>query len=298
MRSLPKYLALAVTALILVVALLLAAAWVVSGRRMSRVYAVTEEAPLAIPADDAAIERGRHLATSVNACADCHGPDLGGRVFIDAGPLGVVIGSNLTRGRGGLDASYTVRDWERAIRHGLRRDGTSLVVMPSETFVHLSDADFAAIVAFLNQLAPVDRELPRTHLRWFGRVLMAAGRLPLLVAPRIHDATHVASIDATPSPAYGRYLADVGGCTGCHGPGLSGGPLMAPGAPPAANLTPTGLGRWSEADFVRALRERTRPDGTAIDPTMPAILGNMDDGEMHALWLYFRGVPPRPSGNR
>ena len=36
------------------------------------------------------------------------------------------------------------------------------------------------------------------------------------------------------------------------------------------NLTPGGpLARWTEADFVRALRTGRRPDGTAIRPPMP-----------------------------
>ena len=262
-------------------------------------YAAREESPLPIPSDDAAIERGRHLATSVNSCADCHGPDFGGRVFADAGPLGVITGTNLTRGRGGIGGTYTDCDWERTIRHGVRPDGTSVIVMPSEAFAHLSDADVAAIVAFLEQLAPVDRELPRTSLRWLGRVMMASGRLPLMVAPRMPVVAHVASVDTTPSVGYGLYLANVAGCRGCHGPGLSGGPVTGPpGTPPAANLTPAGIGQWAEADFVRALREAVRPDRSKVDTFMPPMLGNMDDDEMHALWLYLRNVPPRESGHR
>jgi len=86
----------------------------------------------------------------------------------------------------------------------------------------------------------------------------------------------------------------VGGCTGCHGPELVGGPSHEPGAPPAANLTPAGIGTWTEADFFKALRSGVRPDGTAINPAMPwASSGRMTDDELRALWLYLRTVPAK-----
>jgi cytochrome c553 len=91
-------------------------------------------------------------------------------------------------------------------------------------------------------------------------------------------------------------------CTGCHGERFSGGPI--PGAPPdwkpAANLTPTGLGHYTEADFVRALRDGVRPGGARIDPSMPVerVTRHMNDVELAALWAYLRTVPPRPYGGR
>jgi hypothetical protein len=80
---------------------------------------------------------------------------------------------------------------------------------------------------------------------------------------------------------------------------VSGGRI--PGTPPefpaAQNLTPdtvSGIGKWSEADFQRALRTGRRPDNTEINPAMPwKLAGQMTDEEMHAVWLYLRSVPPR-----
>ena len=105
---------------------------------------------------------------------------------------------------------------------------------------------------------------------------------------------------AAPSIEYGRYLAQVSGCHGCHGTGLSGGRVAGPpDLPLASNLTPAGLAAWTEADFVRALREGRRPDGSAINEFMPwRGYGAMTDTELHALWLYLRSVPPRPTGTR
>jgi hypothetical protein len=62
----------------------------------------------------------------------------------------------------------------------------------------------------------------------------------------------------------------------------------------------TGLGQWTEADFVRALRTGQRPDQTAINPkAMPwPVLGQMTDTELSALWLYLQSVPAKSHGNR
>ena len=46
--------------------------------------------------------------------------------------FGTLAAPNLTRGAGGLGSTFTDTDWVRAIRHGIHRDGTSLLIMPSE----------------------------------------------------------------------------------------------------------------------------------------------------------------------
>jgi cytochrome c553 len=289
------------TATVLVGAAVVAAAAVYGAaeRRIARRYAVPPTAPLPA-AGDSAVARGRHLAT-IMTCVLCHGTDLGGSVYDDRNPMAVIAGPNLTRG--GRGATLADADWVRALRYGVHRDGTSLVVMPSEVFVHASDADVAAIVAYARSLPPVRRDVPATGYRPLGRALLAAGKLNLLVASKTPRVAWPASVRPEPTAAYGRYLADVTGCHGCHGYGLSGGRVAGPpGLPPASNLTPdpaTGIARWQEADLVRALRTGRRPDGRAIDDFMPwRMFAAMTDDEIHALWLYLRGVPPRPFGHK
>jgi hypothetical protein len=71
-----------------------------------------------------------------------------------------------------------------------------------------------------------------------------------------------------------------------------------PDAPPVANLTPGGdLARWSEADFVRAMREGKRPDGRMLHPVMPwRAFAGMTDDELGALFLFLRQIPAKPQG--
>lgn len=301
MNRLLKGIAIALGVLAAALVLAVGTVYAVSGARMRKTYDV-QARPLAIPSDSAAVARGEHLAMVIAKCGECHGADLGGKLAIDAGPVGQLYAPNLTRGRGGVAAQLTDADWARAIRHGVRPDGTSLIFMPSEDYVWLNDADLESIIAYVKQLPPVDREMPRPVLRPLGRALMVAGQLPVLSAEKAAAvAFHATVVPPGPTKEYGQYLANIGGCTGCHGPGLSGGrvPGTPPELPPASNLTPAGIGSWSEADFVRALREGKRPDGTTLNEFMPwKVAGKMTDDEIRAVWLYLQSIPAKEYGNR
>src|SRR5215212_5556832 len=156
----------------------------VSARRLQRVYPVTVVVPRTIPTDAAALARGRHIATAMGSCTLCHGQDLGGQMLGEPGPLGTLAAPNLTGGRGGLGATFTAADWVRGIRHGVHRDGTTLLIMPCEAFVYMNERDVADLIAYLTQLPPVDREMPRTHLGPLGRTLLAVGKFSVLIAEK------------------------------------------------------------------------------------------------------------------
>ena len=62
--------------------------------------------------------------------------------------------------------------------------------MPSEVYTKMTDGDLGAVIAYLKQLPPVDREVPQSHFRPFGRLLLVAGRMAILTAPKtFHDTT-------------------------------------------------------------------------------------------------------------
>lgn len=277
------------------------AVWLRAETLIGRRYVVPQHAPLPMPADSAALGRGAHIARSIGNCTLCHGEDLGGAVYLDEGPFGFVAGPNLTSGRGGVAPRLTDDDWVRAIRYGVRRDSTSLLIMPSEVFVHFSDRDLASLIAYLKGLPPVDRELPPSGFRWLGRLLTGLGRLDLLVAGKTEPLISVPSIEPGVTVEYGRYLAETSGCAGCHGYGMSGGRVAGPpDLPLASNLTPAGaIAAWTEADFLRAMRTGVRPGGAPIDSFMPwQTLGRMTDDELRAILLYLRTLPAKPFGNK
>jgi cytochrome c553 len=282
--------------IVVIVVVVSVAVAVISSAKLNRAYVVPQDSlALTIPGDAASIARGRHIVNAIGGCTGCHGAHLGGTVMIDMVAFRVVA-PNLTRGKGGVGSTFTDADYMRAIRYGVGPDSKALIVMPSDVFAHFSDADLADLIAYVKSVAPVDNELPDTDVRPLGRALVAANQLPPMPADLIDRTVHPpATMPATATVAYGHYLASVAGCMSCHGAGLSGGPLQ--GGPPSQNITPTGIGRWSDADFVHAIRTGTRPDGTHIDTAMPwQDYARMTDTELAALLKYLRSVPPRPTG--
>ena len=244
------------------------------------------------------VERGKHIFTAVSSCVVCHRLDGGGGPFINAPAMAVLNAPNLTRGPGGVGATYSDADYDRAIRRGIRPDGTRLLIMPSWDYTVMSDSDAASVIAYLRSLPPVDRVNPRVKLGPVGRMLVATHKLPF-------DATRIAD-EGPPPPApppmdvvaYGKYLTRIGGCMGCHGVHLSGGHLAgSPDDPPASNITPTGIGTWSVVDFMRTLTRGKDPSGHVLHPFMPwRTIGDMTDPELEAIYAYLKTVPPRPAG--
>jgi len=297
-----RWVARVFVALVAIVLIAVAAVDVVSNGKLNKTYDIPPQAlALAVPSDAASVARGRHLAVAIGKCVVCHGADLGGTVFLDVPPFRV-IAPNLTRGDGGAGRTFSDADFVRAIRHGVDPSGRPLLIMPSDDYAHFTNADLADIIAYVKSVAPVDRQLPNTVVRPLGRFLLAIGKLPDPPAASIdHGAPPPADMLPSVSVAYGRYIAQTGGCIGCHGAGLSGGPIpgLPPNAPPAQNITPAGIGAWSDADFIRALRVGKRPDGSTMNRLMPwAETSLMTDDELKALLLYLRSVPPRPTGTR
>jgi alcohol dehydrogenase (quinone), cytochrome c subunit len=121
-------------------------------------------------------------------------------------------------------------------------------------------------------------------------------------------ATHAAATDDA-LVKRGEYLAKMGDCTACHsiasGKPFAGGlQMMTPmGAIWSTNITPdpdTGIGRYSEDDFKRALREGVAKDGHNLYPAMPyPSYAKVSDDDAHALYTYFmKGVAPVKQANR
>lgn len=105
----------------------------------------------------------------------------------------------------------------------------------------------------------------------------------------------------------GRYLTRAADCAACHtaddGAPLAGGrPFPMPfGTLYATNITPdpeTGIGRWSRADFQRAVRDGTAPRGH-LYPAMPYVsYRQLTADDTDAIWAYLMSRPPIHQENR
>jgi mono/diheme cytochrome c family protein len=123
------------------------------------------------------------------------------------------------------------------------------------------------------------------------------------------------AVAAGPVPAQGdakrgEYLASAGGCAGCHTEEKQGAVRFAGGRALQTpfgtfygpNITPhpeAGIGRWSEADFVRAMRQGVRPDGANYFPAFPyPSYTKVSDADLRDLWAYLRSLAPSPQASR
>lgn len=237
------------------------------------------------------IARGGQLAWG---CADCHSPvlepPLGGSTenLMGGGPpLGIIYATNLTPA-GPLQA-WTDGEIVRAIREGIAHDGRPLIIMPSQAYRHLSDADVHALVAYLRSQPAVENPQPERNLNILAALFLGAGLFPTSVQPPVGTVT---APPAGPTAAYGEYLiSSIGGCADCHGAKLDGVPqnsFMPPGPP----LKPFALG-LSEAQFFAIFREGLRPDGTPLSEGMPwkNIGKALSADDLRAVQAYLKTLP-------
>lgn len=243
------------------------------------------------------LEHGAHVAT-INMCTECHTENLGGQVFFEIPGMLSIPTPNLTAGAGGVGGVYTDEDWVRAIRHGVGRDGRALFIMPSQTYVHLSQEDLAALIAYVKSMPPVDNSLPERRIEPMARVMLALGLFPPFAADQIdHASAPPAAFERGATAEFGEYLATI--CKECHGENLNGKPFGPPGQEVLTpNLTPGGeLGTWSEEDFFTTLRSGMTPSGRQLSDDMPwRAFGQMSDEELKALWLYLQSLPALAHG--
>ena len=286
MRRLLKWVARIVGALVALLALTVGFLVWRSGSRIERKFEVTAEA-VAVPTDEASIAEGRRLASIY--CAHCHKEDLGGGKFIEM-PLATIDARNLTKGKGSSTAAYTDADWVRTLRHGVRQDGRSIAIMPSDSFSHLSDSDLGALVAYLKTMPPVDRETRERSFTLLGKILVGAGQFDDTFPAQVID--HAAARKAAPERgttiAYGEYVVASFGCRHCHGDDFSGRQPGDPESPFAPNLTQGGaLRAWNEETFLQMARSRKSDH-------MPwSGLRAMNDDELRSVWRFLSSLPAK-----
>ncbi len=283
MRTFLKWTGRIVAGLVVLVLVIGGVLYTLGSSNVKQTYTV-QTADLTIPSDSASIAHGKHL-TEIHGCMDCHGSDFSGQVFVDAPPF-LISAANLTPGNGGLGTKYGAKDFDRAIRHGVKKNGKPVFIMPSAAYHNLSDDDAAALIAYLQTLPPVDNELPESQLRFMG-TMMAGTALDLEFEVRTEPARSEPAPPIGPTLEYGEYISSIT-CSYCHGADLRGLETVPnPDSPPAPSLA--GAGQWPLDVFVNTLRTGIKPNGDSLDAEfMPiAITKKMYDEELEALHLHF-----------
>jgi mono/diheme cytochrome c family protein len=252
------------------------------------------------------LERGTYLMESIVACGNCHtqqtpqGPtadmELAGGTKFDES-FGISYSPNITPDKETGIGTWTDQQIIAAIREGRRRDGTIIgPPMPIALYRGISDGDAKAIVAYLRQVKPVANRVPRSEYK---------APLPTAYGPPVGSVSAPSPVDKS---GYGAYLAGpLGHCIECHStPAANGVPDIINrtgggglsfngswGISYAPNITPTGVGKWSDADIKTAITAGSRPDGIKLKPPMAYhYYKNIRADDLDAIVAYLRTLKP------
>jgi mono/diheme cytochrome c family protein len=251
------------------------------------------------------VERGEYLVETIMGCGNCHtpqgpnGPDpskvLAGGFVIEDGPFRAVT-SNITQDKATGIGGWSDEEIAVAIREGIRPDGSLIgPPMPFGFYRNIGDEDLAAIVAYLRTVPAIENKVEKS-------------RYDIPLPPAWGPTVETVSAPARAVTAeYGAYLAGpLGHCLECHTPmlptgqpdhaklGWGGFPFNGPwGQSVSADLTPTALGDWSDAEIVAAITTGVSRDGHHLKPPMGfAYYAGMTPDDLAALVAYLRTLPP------
>jgi len=267
------------------------------------------------------LERGKYLANHVCVCVDCHstrnwnefsGPLVegtigkGGEVFDQRfGFPGSFYSKNITPFGIG---NWTDGELLRAIASGVSKNGNALFpIMPHPHFGQMDKEDLESIIVYLRTLKPIKNVVPESKADFpMNFIINTIPKEPHFTnKPNENDAV-----------AYGGYLFNAASCSECHskqdkgkpieGMELAGGfefPMVTGGIARSANITQdkiTGIGKWSEADFVKRFKSYT--DSTYVpnkiskglfNTVMPwTMYGGMEEQDLKAIYAYLKTVKP------
>ncbi|WP_303311323.1 cytochrome c [Hymenobacter sp. BT730] len=259
----------------------------------------------------ARVLQGEKIVTAM--CADCHldrsTNALTGKFMNDLPPeFGKIYAANITQDKTHGIGSWTDAELVGLFRTGIGRDGRFRMVMPN--FVHMSDEDVNSVIAFLRSNNALVKAQPipshEQEPSFLGKMLVNTVMKPTPV-----PAKPVLDPDTTDGVAYGHYLV-VGRykCYECHSKDfktnnalvpeksegyLAGGTrLLTPTGQEilSRNITcdeETGIGDWTEAQFVQAVRFGQGPNGPLKLPMPKFTL--MSPQEARAIYAYLHTVP-------
>lgn len=265
---------------------------------------------LSIQPDSSRLERGAVLVTQI--CANCHRGTNGklNGAKLEAGLFGDVYAPNITQHPEHGIGRYSDGELAFLLRTGIKKNGQyAPPYMPK--FPHMSDEDLFSIIAYLrSDAAPVQASAkthPDTKPAFTTKLLCH-----LVFKPLAYPEDPVIAPPKTDQVAYGRYLATaVLECYTCHSEDFKTNNLLEPEKSPgymgggttlldddgnpvlSANITmhpKDGIGRWTKAQFVKAVRFGRLPDSTLVSTAMPKYTAFSDE-DIGTIWTYLKTVP-------
>jgi alcohol dehydrogenase (quinone), cytochrome c subunit len=266
------------------------------------------------PTTSTPVERGRYLAAAGN-CFSCHtreggAPFTGGVAFET--PLGTIYSTNITPDKDTGIGDWKLADLRRAMHEGIAADGGALFpAFPYPSYTKVSDADVAAIYAFLRTLQPVKYTVP-DNSAWFWM------RWPMRIwnAMFFKPGRYTANASKDDEWNRGAYLVEgLGHCSACHTPrnwamaeiperAFQGGVLLDKVTHhqrrewSAVDLTQSkhGIASWSVNDLTKYLHTGFSARAGTFGPMNEVIVNSLkklDEQDVRAMAVYLKSLPAR-----
>jgi alcohol dehydrogenase (quinone), cytochrome c subunit len=264
----------------------------------------------------ARVDKGAYLARAGD-CIACHSA-RGGKAFAGGlrmgTPMGVIYSTNITPDPDTGIGNYSLRDFDRAVRSGIARDGHHLYpAMPYPSYAKITDEDVEALyIFFMKDVPPVKQANKPNEIPWYRRP-----RWPLAVWNTIfvRSGAYVARADRDGVWNRGAYLVEgLGHCGACHTPRgwalqekalddrgstyLQGAELDAWSAPNLRSDLRTGLGAWSLDDIVAFLESGHNDRGVAFGSMLDVVNNStpyLSDEDIRAMAAFLKSLPATAS---
>jgi alcohol dehydrogenase (quinone), cytochrome c subunit len=264
---------------------------------------------------------GEYLAIAAD-CGACHtapgGKPFAGGLKLDS-PVGAIYSTNITPDPESGIGKYTLEDFERAVRHGIAKNGVTLYpAMPYPSYAVMTDADVAALYDyFMHGVEPAAAPAHANGIPWPLSIRWPLAIWRKIFAPSPDAPAFDAARFTDPVVARGAYLVEgPGHCGSCHTPRaptlqekalddsspvfLAGGPVIDGWV--AVNLRGNagdGLGSWSKEDIVATLRTARNKEQTVIGSAMSDVVvhstSHLTDEDLVAIASYLKTLPPAPN---
>lgn len=259
------------------------------------------------------VERGKKLALLL--CANCHkdaatGKLTGTQMLEAPHEFGKIFSQNITQ-----DKTYGIGTWTDGellylFRTGIKRDGKYAPPYMAK-LVHMADEDINSVIAFLHSDDPLVTASPTPDRpcepAFLTKFLSTVAWKPMKMPDH-----KIEMPDTNNAVAFGKYLVFNLECFGCHSADfktmnveepeksegfMAGGNLVLNKEGKVIvtqNLTPdkeTGIGEWSEAKFINAVRNGIVEGMPSLRyPMVPFV--NLTENEAKAIYAYLQTVPP------
>jgi mono/diheme cytochrome c family protein len=260
----------------------------------------------------ALVQHGAYVARAAD-CVACHslpsGPAFAGGLKMPT-PLGAIYATNITPDAKTGIGAYTLAEFDRALRHGVARDGHRLYpAMPYPSYARMTDGDVRALYVYFKQgVKPVAQANHQSDIPWPLNM-----RWPLAIWNLLFGGPGEPRPDLAGDPLWSRgaYLVQgPGHCGACHTPRglamnekgldersrsyLAGAEIDGWYAPSLRGDHNLGLARWSEDDIARFLKSGRNSHGVVFG-SMTDVVNNstqfLTGQDAQAIARYLKSLP-------